>query len=65
MLFWIVFIGGCILLMRDTETRNRPPTAASSGAPPATAVGSLSFMATWPGNTYWFTPDATGPWPTG
>ncbi|MEL4318410.1 phosphatidylglycerol lysyltransferase domain-containing protein [Leifsonia sp. YIM 134122] len=59
--FWIVFIGGCILLMRDTETRNRATDHAKLRALlHSGGGGSLSFMATWPGNTYWFTPSGSG-----
>ncbi len=57
-LFWAIFIVGAVLLMRRTHTemgfadyRRIRALLRSKGG------GTLGFMATWPGNVYWFSED--------
>ncbi|MFD4422396.1 rhomboid family intramembrane serine protease [Agromyces sp. NPDC058484] len=57
-LFWAFFIVSAVLLMRRTDSTTRFADAANirrllrrSGG------GTLGFMATWPGNAYWFSDD--------
>ena len=57
-LFWAIFIVAAVLLMRHTESeagfadylRMRALLRRKGG-------GTLGFMATWPGNVYWFSDD--------
>ncbi|MFB7845366.1 bifunctional lysylphosphatidylglycerol flippase/synthetase MprF [Microbacterium sp. NPDC056052] len=59
--FWAVFVFATIQLYRATrlqrhaaeEARFRELLRAGGG-------GTLGFMGTWPGNSYWFTPDGRG-----
>ena len=64
--FWAVFIVAAVILMRRTDAemgfadrlRARALVRRHGG-------GTLGFMATWPGNVYWFGDDGSRWSPTG
>lgn len=57
-IFWTIFIVSAVRLMRATESRVRAPEYARIRAIlKRGGGGTLGFMATWPGNVYWFSAD--------
>jgi phosphatidylglycerol lysyltransferase len=57
LLFWIVIFGALTAFFRHTRTY-RDAAAADRARAILTRGGStLSYMSTWPGNQYWFSPD--------
>jgi phosphatidylglycerol lysyltransferase len=57
LLFWIVVLGALTAFFRHTCT-HRDAHAADRARAILTRGGStLSYMSTWPGNLYWFSPD--------
>ncbi|MBS1905819.1 MAG: DUF2156 domain-containing protein [Actinobacteria bacterium] len=60
-LFWAVFILAMIRLYRATRLqRDATEEARFRSLLQAGGGGTLGFMGTWPGNSYWFTPDGQG-----
>lgn len=58
LVFWIIVILATLRPLRDSRTTDQPGAIVrvrsllhSGGG------GSLAFMATWPGNSYWFSPE--------
>ncbi len=54
--FWLVVILAAIPVIRDDATRNRGGDAARAREVLAHGGDAISFMSTWPGNSYWFDP---------
>ncbi|HEY2555915.1 MAG TPA: phosphatidylglycerol lysyltransferase domain-containing protein, partial [Diaminobutyricibacter sp.] len=54
--FWLIVVGAAIPVMRDDATRNRGGDAARARQLLAGGGDAISFMSTWPGNSYWFDP---------
>ncbi|NEN06477.1 DUF2156 domain-containing protein [Diaminobutyricibacter tongyongensis] len=54
--FWLIVIGAAIPVMRDDATRNRGGDAARARRLLGGGGDAISFMSTWPGNSYWFDP---------
>ena len=61
-LFWAVFIVAAVILMRQTRSRDgiRRPRSRAASLVRRYGGGTLGFMATWPGNVYWFSEDRDG-----
>ena len=60
-LFWIVFIVAAVILMQKSRSRATPEDASRiRELIRRDGGGTLGFMATWPGNLYWFAPDERG-----
>lgn len=58
--FWIVLLIGVIVLLRQSRvTPGLPGEAAEVRRLLSAASGSMSFPATWAGNSYWFNDDRT------
>lgn len=58
LLFWLVVIGSLLIVFRRTSTSNDAKVAAKARGILIRGGGStLSYMTTWPGNTYWISPD--------
>lgn len=56
--FWAIFIVAANILMRSTESKSRAADEARlRELLRRNGGGTLGFMATWPGNTYWFGDD--------
>ncbi|MEV1128467.1 rhomboid family intramembrane serine protease [Agromyces sp. NPDC049794] len=59
--FWAIFIVAAVLLMRRTERETGFADYLRMRALlRRTGAGTLGFMATWPGNAYWFSEDREG-----
>ncbi len=56
-LFWLVAIVGLLLVFRRTTRPADPGEAATRHILVEDGGTSLSYMATWPGNSYWVNPD--------
>ena len=54
--FWLIVVGAAIPVMRDDSTRNRGGDAARARRLLGGGGDAISFMSTWPGNSYWFDP---------
>ena len=58
LLFWVVVVIAAIRPILDSQAQENPGAAERVRALLLTDGGdSLSFMATWPGNSYWFAPN--------
>lgn len=57
LLFWVVVVVAAIRPILDSQAREDPGAAERVRTLLLSGGDSLSFMATWPGNSYWFTPD--------
>jgi len=58
LVFWLVTIGGLFVVFRRTTTGGDAKVAAKARGILIRGGGStLSYMTTWPGNTYWISPD--------
>lgn len=59
--FWLVFVGGMLMLYRATAPRrNAAAEARFRELLKTKGGGTLGFMGTWPGNDYWFAPAGDG-----
>ena len=54
--FWLIVVGAAIPVMRNDATRNRGGDVARARRTLAGGGDAISFMSTWPGNSYWFDP---------
>ncbi|WP_345764475.1 bifunctional lysylphosphatidylglycerol flippase/synthetase MprF [Diaminobutyricibacter sp. McL0608] len=54
--FWLIVVLAAIPVMRDDSTRNRGGDAARARRLLGGGGDAISFMSTWPGNSYWFDP---------
>ena len=57
LLFWIVALGALTAFFLHTRTYRDADAADRARAILATGGSTLSYMSTWPGNEYWFSPD--------
>jgi phosphatidylglycerol lysyltransferase len=55
--FWLVVIIGALFMIADEGTAQAPRDRRRMRELLRTGGGSLSFMATWPDVSYWFSPD--------
>jgi phosphatidylglycerol lysyltransferase len=56
-LFWLAFVVGCIYVLANARSETHVQDQRRVRDILKTGGGSLGFMATWPGNDYWFSPD--------
>ncbi len=56
-IFWIVLILGALVVIYTSPTNSHTGELARLRELLKRGGGSLSFMTTWPGNSYWFSPD--------
>ena len=57
LLFWIVVLGALTAFFRHTCTYRDADAADRARAILTRGGSTLSYMSTWPGNQYWFSPD--------
>jgi len=56
-IFWIVFVLGCIYVLANAKSETLVRDQRRVREILREGGGSLGFMATWPGNNYWFSAD--------
>ena len=57
--FWLIALGGLLLTFRRTATRTGGGKEKADKLLTGFGGSALSYMTTWPGNSYWISPDET------
>ena len=57
--FWLIALGGLFLTFRRTAIRGDGGKEKADGLLTSFGGSALSYMTTWPGNTYWISADET------